>query len=459
MADKKLAKAKNNESGVITQQLSAVEVTTAYVDPVPAYAPGIIVLEPESAKEEHIFFRKRDAGAGTISGLIRDITNLNSGVGFLHTNGEDWETMQASEYINNIIDVLQEGWQMESQVVAYASATTFTVQGNQTGFYTAGRFVRYDESNSKIGIVDSSSYDSGSGLTTVTVRGFSVPNPLTSIELANFQPKGFSSVMPIFFGEDAGANDTYAVTILPNIGAYFRGLTVIFKAATANTGAATLNINGLGAVTIKMYKGNDLATGAIEAGQYVLCVHDGTNFQLLSANGQLISDTAIYDTNGNEVIKTPATASAVNEITATNAATGNKPTVSATGDDTDIGMLVKGKGSKGVEIKKIVPTAFTLTDAATVAVDAALGTLAILTMAGDRTIANPTNLVEDGQLLVFRLIQDATGTRVPSWDTKYKFGASGAPTLSTAANKIDYVAFRYNATADQLHYMGSQLTF
>jgi hypothetical protein len=65
--------------------------------------------------------------------------------------------------------------------------------------------------------------------------------------------------------------------------------------------------------------------------------------------------TAINDANGNEIIKTPATASAVNEITVTNAAAGSGVTVSTTGDDTDIDLLLVAKGAgvvkaDGVEV-------------------------------------------------------------------------------------------------------------
>lgn len=54
--------------------------------------------------------------------------------------------------------------------------------------------------------------------------------------------------------------------------------------------------------------------------------------------------TSINDTNGNEVIVTPATASAVNEITVTNAATGNAPSISATGGDSAVNLNLRGKG-------------------------------------------------------------------------------------------------------------------
>jgi len=55
--------------------------------------------------------------------------------------------------------------------------------------------------------------------------------------------------------------------------------------------------------------------------------------------------TGINDSNNNELIKVTATGSAVNEITVANAATGNGPTLSATGDDTNIDLNIAGKGS------------------------------------------------------------------------------------------------------------------
>jgi hypothetical protein len=56
----------------------------------------------------------------------------------------------------------------------------------------------------------------------------------------------------------------------------------------------------------------------------------------------------IDDTNGNEEIKFTTTASAVNEITVANAATGNNPDVSASGSDTNIGINFTPKGTGAV---------------------------------------------------------------------------------------------------------------
>jgi len=55
--------------------------------------------------------------------------------------------------------------------------------------------------------------------------------------------------------------------------------------------------------------------------------------------------TSILDTNGNQLALLTATSSAVNEVTLANAATGNNPTLTASGDDTNIGIALKTKGS------------------------------------------------------------------------------------------------------------------
>jgi hypothetical protein len=53
----------------------------------------------------------------------------------------------------------------------------------------------------------------------------------------------------------------------------------------------------------------------------------------------------INDNNGNEEIIFTTTASAVNELTIANAATGNAPEIAATGDDTDIDLKLTPKGA------------------------------------------------------------------------------------------------------------------
>ncbi len=85
------------------------------------------------------------------------------------------------------------------------------------------------------------------------------------------------------YAADAVGTDSYAITISPAITAYAAGQVFTFKAGTANTGACTLNVSGLGAKTIKKDVSTDLSTGDILANQDVVVVYDGTNMQMVSA--------------------------------------------------------------------------------------------------------------------------------------------------------------------------------
>lgn len=84
------------------------------------------------------------------------------------------------------------------------------------------------------------------------------------------------------YAADSVGTDSYAITITPAITAYAAGQEFTFKAGTANTGACTLNVSGLGAKDIKKNYNEDLATGDIVANQIVKVVYDGTNMQMVS---------------------------------------------------------------------------------------------------------------------------------------------------------------------------------
>lgn len=88
-----------------------------------------------------------------------------------------------------------------------------------------------------------------------------------------------------------------------------------------------------------------------------------------------------------------------------------------------------------------------LTDAATIATDAALGNHYRVTLAGNRTLGNPTNAY-DGARIVYEFIQDGTGTRTITLDTNFALGTDiTAVTLTTTASKRDFMTVIYNSTA------------
>lgn len=126
---------------------------------------------------------------------------------------------------------------------------------------------------------------------------------------ANVNPTGRS------WNEYAAANsgsDSYAIAP-SGVTAYVTGQTFKFKADVANTGACTLNVNGLGAKTIKKDVTTDLATGDILANQLVTVTYDGTNMQLMDRSGlaedadiTTLSTRAIYTVGplDNSLVKT-----------------------------------------------------------------------------------------------------------------------------------------------------------
>lgn len=85
----------------------------------------------------------------------------------------------------------------------------------------------------------------------------------------------------------------------------------------------------------------------------------------------------------------------------------------------------------------------TLTDGTTVNWSATLSPNAEVTLGGNRTIANPTGLVT-GVVYTIKVIQDGTGNRTVTWGSSFKWGVSGAPTLSTAAGAADLFSFLYD---------------
>ena len=96
-------------------------------------------------------------------------------------------------------------------------------------------------------------------------------------------PDILPSVKIYDYQADAVGTDSYAITCSPAPTAYTTGMRFTFLAATANTGACSLNVNALGAKTIKKNVSSDLSTGDILANQIVEVVYDGTNMQLVSA--------------------------------------------------------------------------------------------------------------------------------------------------------------------------------
>lgn len=109
------------------------------------------------------------------------------------------------------------------------------------------------------------------------------------VEVLKYQttPAGWARLTTQFtYGVGGGAPNAYTVTLSPASPgvnqAYRTGVAYAFGAASANTGASTLSVDGLAAKAITKYGTTPLSANDILGGQMCVVVYDGTRFQLLN---------------------------------------------------------------------------------------------------------------------------------------------------------------------------------
>lgn len=117
-----------------------------------------------------------------------------------------------------------------------------------------------------------------------------LPNEVqpTGREMMAAVKRWHSRISPTVTSGGSANVHTLTYTVAP--AAYVAGDCYTFIAGFSNTGAATLNVNALGAKSIKMGS-RDIVSGDIVAGRIVTVYYDGTNFQLLTPNGNIDSDS------------------------------------------------------------------------------------------------------------------------------------------------------------------------
>lgn len=209
----------------------------------------------------------RGTGAGT-SGLLR-----------IHRKGAEI-IMSDFVSIKRMLDVLDGTTDFDSATpLAYDGVATLTPGSNElaTVAYVDGVAIAgaSNASTTTKGIVEEATQaevDAGTTAGGTSARLF-------------VNPSTVRAKMHHDYAADSVGTDAYAITITPAITAYTAGQRFIFKAGTANTGAATLNVSGLGAKNILKAHDQALETGDIEADQIVEVVYDGTSMQMVSQTG------------------------------------------------------------------------------------------------------------------------------------------------------------------------------
>lgn len=117
-------------------------------------------------------------------------------------------------------------------------------------------------------------------------------------------------------------------------------------------------------------------------------------------------------------------------------------------------FLVTAEGTERLKVESTgrltvsgsaVGTPVALTDGATITADFYLGNNFTVTLGGNRTLANPSNLVA-GQSGCIWITQDGTGSRTLSYGSYWDFTGGTAPTLTTTAAAVDCLVYSVQST-------------
>ncbi len=97
-----------------------------------------------------------------------------------------------------------------------------------------------------------------------------------------------------------------------------------------------------------------------------------------------------------------------------------------------------------VYLENVKEAVVTVASAANVTIDWSKGHVQQITL--DQNASVTFSGGHDGDKLILRVKQDATGTRVPTWPGTVRYGTDiTGITLTTTANKTDYIGFVYNS--------------
>lgn len=204
----------------------------------------------------------------------------------------------------------------------------------------------------------------------------------------------------------------------------------LFDAASPAMAFGRRAIGSVG-LTWSYYGGTTLVSGVptqVANGALTLAAN-ATNYIQLSPSGVVSANTSGFTAGYTQLYTVIAGASSVTSYTDWR-----------TSQQASTGVAL---GTANIFTKNQSVSPVALTDWATIAVDASLSNNFKLTLGGNRTLANPTNLTE-GMVLNFALTQDGTGGRTLAYGNLYKFAGGIVPALSSVAGAKDFMSCYYD---------------
>jgi hypothetical protein len=114
-----------------------------------------------------------------------------------------------------------------------------------------------------------------------SIAGIDVGENCAAANINNAIRAAMASAKGALTAVATSGTDTYTATLAPAPAAYASGMAVFLRFGNANTAAdPTINLNSLGAKTIKGPAGAAIAVGAMSGDHFL--VYDGTNFRVLN---------------------------------------------------------------------------------------------------------------------------------------------------------------------------------
>jgi hypothetical protein len=277
--------------------------------------------------------------------------------------------------------------------------------------------------------------DAIAGYTTVSI-GSAATVTLTNVQGAGDQAR---SAILEFKGTVGGIHDTINILIPNNSKTYIVKNSVSYNDATD---AVIVRVAGNAGVTIA----EDSAALYVTNGTTVIPIAQ-TTFTNITASGNLnvlgaTSLSGAVNMVGNAAVGgTLTVAGAVSLASTLNVAGATSIGGAATFSST---VTVSGKG-------KFMTGAFapivTLADATSVVPDLNTSNVFAVTLAGNRTLAAPTNTSTNiGATGHIFLVQDATGGRTLSYNTAYQFPDGTVPVLTSTSGAVDVLFYAVRTT-------------
>lgn len=111
-----------------------------------------------------------------------------------------------------------------------------------------------------------------------------------------------SQLITLYGGVDTGVANAYVLNFVANFTAYQDGIVIYWIPSNTNTGASTVNVNGLGAVSILNQDGTTLVAGQLAANRVAVMIYKGTGFLVLASDAQTVWGGTSTGTSGAYVL-------------------------------------------------------------------------------------------------------------------------------------------------------------